>query len=196
MGRAQPGHLAANLLRPRPRRRGRRRRPDRIPAAPRRAILPRPICRGSWPTVLALMRSRLDAMPPGVVAVIAGAEQSPRARPPLGPDRAVPRPAGDRRGGGDRLRRRACRRQCRRADRGLGQIYRRRHGRRDRAAPRAPRPAHDRRRGARQNRTGERDHRRRRRHHRALRLDADAARRRDRRAGFCPSSWWRSSASR
>ena len=76
---------------------------------------------------------------------------------------------------------RSRRRQRPRADRVLRQIYRRRNAREDRRAPATHRSARDRRSGAAGRRARHRTRRRARRRDRALRLEADAAGRRDRR---------------
>ena len=70
---------------------------------------------------------------------------SVQAGPLAGPDRAVHEQTRDRRRGGGRLRQRSCRRQCRRADCRLRQIYRRRNAARDRQSAATARPACDRR---------------------------------------------------
>ncbi len=114
--------------------------------APHPTLRP-PICAPLLQPSLDLLRGRLTALPGGTFDVLAG--QSPlQPGPRTGAHSAFPGPAGDRRRGGGRHRRRSELRQRRGADRLLGQIYRRHHAARHRQRSAALRPAPDRRRGA------------------------------------------------
>ena len=127
--------------------------------------------------ILDFVRGRLEAVPAGARPVIAfaGCGASP-AVPPA--DRAVHEQTGHRRRGRGRLRQRSCRRQCRRADRHLRQIYRRRIAAEDRRRAATFRAAFGRRSGAkRRDASCDRHRRPARQPDRPLGLEAEQARR-------------------